>query len=160
LAAEGQITLEGATHRPRIQKRYGFSRGRAGFEVSYRLSHEGSGPLKAFFAPELNLTLLAGDAEDRTLELPDGPRHRLTFRGEVQQIRSVSLLDGWSKLRIKLSAERPFDLWTYPVETVSQSDGGFERIYQGSCLLLRIPIELPPGGSIDLSYELDLEHLA
>ena len=160
LTAEGQVTLEGTTHRLRIQKRYGFSRGRAGFEVSYRLSHEGRGPLKAFFAPELNFTLLAGDAEDRTLELPDGPRQRLTFRGEVPRLRSFSLVDGWSKLRVKLTAERPFDLWTYPIETVSQSEGGFERSYQGTCLLPRSAIELPPGGSVDLSYELDLEHLA
>ncbi len=160
LTAEGQVRLGNATHRLRIQKRYGFSRGRAGFEVSYRISHEGSSPLKAFFAPELNLTLLAGDAEDRVLELSDDRRERLTFRGEVPQLRALGLRDGWSKLRVKLTAGQPFDLWTYPVETVSQSEGGFERTYQGTCLLLRSPIELAPGASLDLSYGVDLEHLA
>jgi len=163
LACEGQVRLGETAHRVRIQKRYGFSRGRGGFEVSYRISHDGSSPtspLRAFFMPELNLTLLAGNAPDRTLELPDGRRERLTFRGEVRHLRSLGLCDGWSKLRVKLTAERPFDLWTYPVETVSQSEGGFERTYQGTCLLLRCPIELAPGGSLDLSYGLDLEHLA
>jgi alpha-amylase len=165
LQAEGQVRLprdgqdQGEAHRVRIQKRFGFDKGRAGFEVSYRLTHDGAAPLKAFFAPEINLTLLAGNADDRVLELPGDRRERLGFRGEVQGLREVRLFDGWSRLRVRLSALRPFDLWTYPVETVSQSEGGFERTYQGTCLLLRTPVEIPAGASLDLSFGLDLEHL-
>ena len=33
----------------------------------------------------------------------------------------------------------------YPVETVSNSEGGFERVYQGSSLLFRWPVALAPG---------------
>jgi hypothetical protein len=33
----------------------------------------------------------------------------------------------------------------YPVETVSNSESGFERAYQGSSLLFRWPIALDPG---------------
>jgi len=33
------------------------------------------------------------------------------------------------------------------VETVSNSEAGFERLYQGSCLLLRWPLDLEPGMS-------------
>ena len=33
----------------------------------------------------------------------------------------------------------------YPVETVSNSEGGFERVYQGSSLLFRWPVTLAPG---------------
>jgi len=37
------------------------------------------------------------------------------------------------------------DVAWYPVETVSNSEAGFERQYQGSCLLLRWPLALDPG---------------
>jgi hypothetical protein len=36
------------------------------------------------------------------------------------------------------------DVAWYPVETVSNSEAGFERQYQGSCLLLRWPLTLGP----------------
>ncbi len=44
----------------------------------------------------------------------------------------------------------------YPVETVSQSEGGFERTYQGSCLLLRTPLALPPRGKAELSLSVEV----
>ncbi len=33
----------------------------------------------------------------------------------------------------------------FPVETVSNSEAGFERVYQGSCLTQRWPLELAAG---------------
>ena len=38
---------------------------------------------------------------------------------------------------------RPATLWRFPLETVSLSEGGFERIYQGSLLLLQWRFRLP-----------------
>ena len=39
----------------------------------------------------------------------------------------------------------PADAWWAPVETISNSEGGFERVYQGSGLLLSWPIRLAAG---------------
>ena len=41
----------------------------------------------------------------------------------------------------------PADAWWAPVETISNSEGGFERVYQGSGLLLSWIIDLAPGES-------------
>jgi alpha-amylase len=37
------------------------------------------------------------------------------------------------------------DAWFAPIETVSNSEDGFERVYQGSGLLLSWPVHLAPG---------------
>lgn len=37
------------------------------------------------------------------------------------------------------------DAWHAPIETVSNSEAGFERVYQGSALLLSWPVRLAPG---------------
>jgi 4-alpha-glucanotransferase len=37
------------------------------------------------------------------------------------------------------------DAWWAPVETVSNSESGFERVYQGSGLLLSWPVRLAEG---------------
>jgi hypothetical protein len=37
-------------------------------------------------------------------------------------------------------------LWRFPVESISNSEGGIEKIYQESCLVMLLPLDLPPGG--------------
>ena len=39
------------------------------------------------------------------------------------------------------------DAWISPIETVSNSEAGFELVYQGSCVLLHRQVELAPGAS-------------
>jgi alpha-amylase len=48
-------------------------------------------------------------------------------------------------LRIDLSTEPPADVWWAPIETISNSEAGFERVYQGSGLLLSWLRHLAPG---------------
>ena len=42
----------------------------------------------------------------------------------------------------------------YPVETVSNSEQGFERVYQGSCLVQRWPVELAAGQAANFGVEI------
>jgi alpha-amylase len=152
--ADGRVTLAEAERPLRIEKRYRFARREPGCQVDYRLSNPGDRPLDFIFAPELNLTLLAGDAPDRTLDLPGGRRERMNFRGVVPSLEKLAVTDGWAGFSLKLSARQPFELWCYPVETVSQSEAGFERTYQGTCLLLRSALSLAPGGEAELAFRL------
>ena len=39
----------------------------------------------------------------------------------------------------------------FPIETVSKSESGFERVYQGSCLIQRWPLRLSAGA--EASFE-------
>ncbi len=48
---------------------------------------------------------------------------------------------------IAASAAPPAAREWYPVETVSNSEAGFERVYQGSCLTFRWPVGLDGGQS-------------
>jgi alpha-amylase len=41
----------------------------------------------------------------------------------------------------------PADIWCAPVETISNSEAGFERVYQGEGLLLGWPLSLAAGAS-------------
>jgi hypothetical protein len=43
------------------------------------------------------------------------------------------------------SAEPPAARDWYPVETVSNSEAGFERVYQGSCLTFHWPLRVASG---------------
>jgi 4-alpha-glucanotransferase len=43
--------------------------------------------------------------------------------------------DGWQRIRATLHAPASSEFWVAPIETVSESEGGFERVYQGSQIL-------------------------
>jgi 4-alpha-glucanotransferase len=43
--------------------------------------------------------------------------------------------DGWQRLRLALHAPAAQEFWVAPIETVSESEEGFERVYQGSQIL-------------------------
>ncbi len=100
---------------------------------AYKLTATGE-PFKVFFAPEINLTLLAGDANDRYYRaLTDVGDRRLASRGESGG--PLELINEWDRFRVRVNASPETLLWRYPLETASQSEGGFERTYQGSVIL-------------------------
>ena len=61
-------------------------------------------------------------------------------------------------VRIEAAIEPAARLTWYPVETVSNSEGGFERVYQGSSLLFRWPVALAPGEHATLTVSFVATH--
>ncbi len=58
--------------------------------------------------------------------------------------RSATATTGWAS-RSRPRSTPAADAWWSPIETVSNSESGFERVYQGSSLLLSWPLRLAPG---------------
>src|SRR5207253_749747 len=103
--------------------------------VSYVLESQARESLAVRFGIELNLTLLAGDDARRYYEGPDGGHMRLRERGRCSGVERFSMVDEWSRFRVTLRLDRAGDIWYMPIETISQSEEGAERTYQGSALL-------------------------
>jgi hypothetical protein len=59
-------------------------------------------------------------------------------------------------VEIRATFQEPAEVAWYPVETVSNSEAGFERQYQGSCLLLRWPLALAPGECRNVGVRFDV----
>ena len=95
------------------------------------------------WAVQWNLALTAGDAPGRYLTLPDRPS--LASTGRVERLETVSLVDEWIGVRARLVWSAGATLAWGPIETISVSEAGFERIYQGLALLLTWPLEAGPN---------------
>jgi len=52
---------------------------------------------------------------------------------------------------------QPCTLWHFPVESVSNSEGGLERVHQGACVAFVFDIHLAPGESRELSFKWGVE---
>jgi alpha-amylase len=125
--------------------------------VSYRLSAKGGGPVTGRWAVQWNLALTAGDAQGRYLTLPGRPS--LGSAGRAGACSAVSLVDEWIGLEARLQWTPAAELAWGPVQTVSVSEGGYERIYQGTALLLTWPVALGSDDAGELSAELTMAFL-
>lgn len=105
--------------------------------IRYELVNDDDEELNTTFGSEFNFSLLAGNAPDRYYDIPGHTleRRHLASQGETNNVSQVSLVDEWTRLRVTLAFSLPAVLWRAPVETVSQSEGGFERIYQSSMVM-------------------------
>jgi alpha-amylase len=59
----------------------------------------------------------------------------LDGRLELARQEGLSLIDQWLDLAVRIEWSKPAALWCHPVETVSQSEGGFEKVYQSSAVI-------------------------
>jgi 4-alpha-glucanotransferase len=82
---------------------------------------------------ELVVNLLAPNVPDRYIEF-GGERKPLEWSGVVDGQR-VRFLDEWQDVAVEIEARGASQLWISPIETVSESEEGFERVYQGSQIL-------------------------
>ena len=46
----------------------------------------------------------------------------------------MSLSDRWLGIDVTMEIDRPSGIWAFPIETVSQSEGGFELVHQSVCV--------------------------
>jgi alpha-amylase len=114
----------------RIAKAVTLEAGGATLTIAYLL--EGLVPGEPLhFGVEMNFAGLPSGADDRFFYGPG--RQRLGQLGtqlDLVDAARLGLVDEWLGIDVGLELSRPGGIWTYPVETVSQSEGGFELVHQ------------------------------
>jgi len=145
-----------------VEKTIAFEKNRAGFSVHYRVSSRGERMVSFRFGVEWNLNLLSGDSPGRFC-LIDGERPEdpgLAGREEREAVEKIELVNQDDGFEAVIACSAPALLFRYPLETVSQSESGFERSFQGTCLWFTWPLRLRPGQGFRVSLEFDLRKLA
>ena len=101
------------------------------------------------FAVEFNFSSLPAGADDRFFYLGGDRNHRLGQLGsrlDLCETQGVGLVDEWLGVDVSLEFDQATDLWTLPVESVSQSEGGFELVHQSTAVLPHWNIQADPTG--------------
>jgi alpha-amylase len=146
LAADGlQVAAAVAEgEAPALTKRYRRDANGA-LEVEYALVSERA--RRGELVIELNLALHVPRAPDRWVEIggrraePPEP----AARARHEHVRERAFVDGWADRRLDVTTDAPATLERGPIETVSLSEAGAERVFQGVELLYRFPVTLEPG---------------
>jgi len=119
----------------RITKGVTLSAGSPVLEIAYLL--EGLPRTRTLhFGVEWNFAGLPAGAEDRYFR--DVGRKRLGQLGtslNLAEVQGLGLVDEWLGIDVDLKWSQPARLWTFPIATVSQSEGGFELVHQSVVVL-------------------------
>jgi len=118
----------------KIAKALTLSAGSSTLEIAYQL--EGLPQERPLcFGVEMNFAGLPAGADDRYFYALDG--QRLGHLGtclDLTDAAGLGMADEWLGIDVLLKTSRPTHFWTYPVQTVSQSEGGFELVHQSLVL--------------------------
>jgi len=154
----GTATIDGINRDLVVEKRYEFSGGRMdpALVLEVALHNPGDTTLVFELAVEWNVNLLGG-GHNPAAYYETGPDSRTPHDapGDVRKAAGLAFGNDFEGVRIDAHATPAARLTWYSVETVSNSEGGFERVYQGSSLLFRWPVSLVPGGhrSFKIGFE-------
>jgi alpha-amylase len=110
------------------------------------------------FAVELGFAGLAGNAPDRFFyTAAERNLGVLESQLDLADIELIGLVDGWLGLDVALSLSRRAGIWTFPIQAVSQSEGGFELVHQSTCVVPHWPVQADSKGrwSVDLTLAFD-----
>ncbi len=107
--------------------------------------NQSSSSLDARVGIEFAITMLGGGGNPAAWwELPTG-RVAHDSSGEASGVARLGQGNDDIGVSIGTTVRPAADAWWSSIETVSNSESGFERVYQGSCLVLSWPIHLAPG---------------
>ena len=158
LQRRGSVKVSGVARPVTIRKVFSMNKKDSAVKADYSITNNGLESVNAVLGVEINLTLLASDAEDRywTGGAVTG-KPRLKERVEDAKVTKAGMRDDWAGFSVSLVSEEEFDAWRFPVETVSQSEGGFERTYQGSCIVYLRQLNLESGQTERFTISLEIE---
>jgi alpha-amylase len=132
---------------------------RNGFDVECDLvlGRNAPGTASIYVGIEVVLNFLAPSTQDRYFQT-EGKRFPLRWGSAVPTV-DLNVADEWQKINVRIEAPCARSFWIAPIETVSESEEGFERIYQGSQIMAVWPIELAAGSEWKGRMALRVEHL-
>ncbi|MEO6207264.1 MAG: alpha-amylase/4-alpha-glucanotransferase domain-containing protein [Candidatus Limnocylindrales bacterium] len=114
-------------------------------EIQVALDHRSGPAIDVRLGIEWSTTMLGGGGNPAAWWESEGVRGAHDASGTAIGIRAIAQGNDYIGVAVATALDDPADAWGAPIETISNSENGFERIYQGSCLLLSWPLRLASG---------------
>ncbi len=144
LYRDGGVWVDDTHWKVRVTKIITFEKDSSDLLFDYHIKNLQTQSVDLWFGVEFNYGLLAGDAPDRYYSIPNKvlDDKRLKSSGILDDVKNIQLVDEWLRLQVGLEFETPSTVWRFPIETVSLSEKGLERVYQSSVVFPNWKIHL------------------
>jgi hypothetical protein len=114
------------------------------------LENLGATPITGLLAVEWATTMLGGGANPAAYYILDGERVPHDSTGSRAALTSLRSGNDYVGLDVTTEIAPAAEVWIAPIETISNSEAGFERVYQGSALVLTWPLDLAAGARMSV----------
>jgi alpha-amylase len=107
---------------------------------------------------EFNFAAMPAGAHDRYLYGENGQTlGPMESRLETDLMSRIGLVDEWLGADAAIDTSQPAHFWTFPIQTVSQSEGGFELVHQSCAVVPHWQFQVPEDRtwSVHLSLSFD-----
>ncbi len=163
MAREGLVSSGVSASLPvRIEKTIDVCARNVEMRARYRIINRGESELAAGFGIEFGVALLADHHDDVYHEVAgvDMPSRLLDSTGAVEKATSFRAVDGLRGLSIEWLLSKSATHWRLPVETVSNSEAGLERVHQSAVVMPVWDLKLAPGASwsVTIDYKVRILH--
>ncbi len=123
--------------------------------IDYRIQNEDDVDATLWFGSEAIVNLLAGDSDDRYYVQEGAPIEdpKLTHIGILPDSHHIGMRAHGPDIQFDLYCSKSATIWRFPIETISMSEGGFEKVYQGSVVMPHWHLALEPGEAWTVKLE-------
>jgi len=110
----------------------------AGYSVEYIIKNNSVETLDLCFAPEQVFAFSSKTGDDTA---------------DLKNVSVWKRYDDFLKIEVELKMSFKCDLFVYPIETVSNSENGYEKTYQGTSVTPLVRCLMRPGESLTFSFD-------
>lgn len=143
--------------RVRVTKEVTLKPGSDLLEINYSLS-EMPAHAKLHFGVEFHFAGMAANADDRYFY--DANRSRagqLQSHQDLRDADKIGLVDEWLGLDASLTLSRRGGIWAFPIQSVSQSEGGYEMVHQSTAVMPHWHVEADSQGQWQVTMAMRLD---
>jgi 4-alpha-glucanotransferase len=162
LALRRDVALDDPARVVRVDKRFVFGddRRRPTLDLEVSVENRSIGPLRFDLGVEWALTMLGGGGNPAAYYRVGADTGGHDSTGQHATVTTVASGNAYVGLELSSTVDPPARAWWSPIETISNSEYGFERVYQGSALVFVWPVELGPAERLTVSVRNAIETAA
>jgi 4-alpha-glucanotransferase len=143
--SDRRLAVSRVSHGVSVRRTIAVDGGRSDGSLSVSFEIRAEAQLVGSVELEWNINLLGGGANPAAYYRSGGEEWRHDSSGSVAAGDELAFGNTYEGVEISVAAGPPAAQEWFAVETVSNSEAGLERVYQGSCLIQRWPVSLAPG---------------
>jgi len=145
LYREGEVESGGHRCPVRIIKEITIMNNTSLINIVYTIENHSKHICDAQFGVEFNISMTAGDAFGRYYYIKDREIiGNLAIEQELNSQNKLGLVDEWLGVEVVLDWNISGDVFMFPIYTVSQSEAGYELVYQNSSIIPRWSLNIKP----------------
>ena len=128
--------------------------------IIYQVVNKGENPAELWFGPEFNFSFSSPEDKGCYYYVPDRKiRKPFSSFGEISDLKEIGMHDEHYKVDITLQFNPDCALWHFPIETVSEGDAAYERMYQQSVVFPHWKLNLKPKGQGNITLKLKIRDI-